>query len=56
MIRTFMQLHIENSIQQAFQGCALSITTNPYQGLKFLGVDSIVAATCSQLLLIPIRD
>ena len=34
MIGGLSELYIENSIQQAFQGCALGIPLNPYQGLK----------------------
>ncbi len=34
MITEFAQLNHENQIHQTLQVAALSITTNPYQGLK----------------------
>ncbi len=46
MIRGLSELYIENCIQQAFQGCALGIPLNPYQGLKLaagLSTDGAVA-------------
>ncbi len=36
MITEFAQLNHENQIHQTLQVAALSITTNPYQGLKQL--------------------
>ena len=57
MIREFAQLNHENQIHQALQVAALSITTNPYQGLKLKVTNySPFWILDFQLPLIPIRD
>ncbi len=42
MIRAFAQTNLENFIQSAFQVADLSITLNPYQGLKRLKHSQII--------------
>ncbi len=49
MIGTSAQTNLENFIQSAFQVAALSITLNPYQGLKPAVPSPKVTASDSQL-------
>ena len=58
MITELAQLNHENQIHQTLQVAALSITTNPYQGLKLLRLIEEIRSLNHyfQLPLIPIRD